>query len=665
MNPRIVRDSRGVPHRYPCGHCSQCLRDYQNAWTARLNEELRQWLPVVQDGKPLPPVVFFTLKYRNDSIPCQYLCLSRLGWYITDVRPSCRVLEYWTDTRRESRSQWHSRRKEMLAEYADVRSLLASLREGVATGKELAAGAFSLRRVRNPRYQVVVKQERDYQYAPDGSPVLDEDGFCKYTVREFRDVVVNDSGCDAFAYYSDLPSGFLGWHRFPGSEIDHPIFPDDEDLPPCAPDQISQVSPVLALEFHTVDKAGVQAWLKRSRRRFERAYPGGNGRLRETWADSAGVERPLPSAAITPTYKYFITSEYGPVTHRPHLHGVLFGVTYEDFERYFLADWQERYGSVDFSVMRPTGGAITYLSKYCSKGSYEHPYCCRDFIYPSGVEYHSSHYEHSLADFCIDAPMVRPTFHLISKGLGVCYAFRQEVLDYFGVQLADYVTATGRLRYVCHDAPGSLSSGLMPSLELPEVFDCFGGVDLDTGEQLPYTSFSSSLKIDLLDDGSLKLRKFTASGILMAESIIPVSAVVDRVKEELLLNQKYTRTYATSKNSTRAARGCTLPAWHFVGQPGLGGLQVRRTSIALPRYFRQFLLSPLTSALRQCAARRLHPDAASQILASLRRLGPEDTPSPGILAQLYCDEIRNLDSSSRLRRSAGRDYGRSRIYELD
>lgn len=73
---------------------------------------------------------------------------------------------------------------------------------------------------------------------------------------------------------------------------------------------------------------------------------------------------------------------------------------------------------------------MSYCAKYCSKGFYEHPLCSKDFFYPKPTkiddveirpftEYHSKHYERCLELFGMDEPIVDPTFHLVSKGLGV------------------------------------------------------------------------------------------------------------------------------------------------------------------------------------------------------------------------------------------------------
>lgn len=158
--------------------------------------------------------------------------------------------------------------------------------------------------------------------------------------------------------------------------------------------------------FNSVRKQDVQLWLKRNRSRSVRENPGFS-------------------------VSYFITSEYGPSTLRPHYHGVIFGATADELRPWFK-DWQKHYGRiVDFADLDITKGGLNYVSKYCSKGSFEHPLCSKDFFYfyrhASSVkdltctEYHSKHYEKCLQWFGVDVPIVDPTFHLVSKGLGVSW----------------------------------------------------------------------------------------------------------------------------------------------------------------------------------------------------------------------------------------------------
>ena len=123
----------------------------------------------------------------------------------------------------------------------------------------------------------------------------------------------------------------------------------------------------------------VQSWLKRSRRRMQRFY------------------------GKSIKFKYFITSEYGPNTLRPHYHGII-TIKKSDFEKFFLSDWTSAYvrkyykdktsklvknkfykGNVDYEEVVFDGGksplaCCDYISKYCSKGCFENPRVSRGYV---------------------------------------------------------------------------------------------------------------------------------------------------------------------------------------------------------------------------------------------------------------------------------------------
>lgn len=145
-----------------------------------------------------------------------------------------------------------------------------------------------------------------------------------------------------------------------------------------SPESVPQlVDPVTGAIYHTVFKKHVQDWFKRFRIRYQRATNKDN-------------------------IKYFITSEYGPKTKRPHIHGLLFGISYSDFNRYGLSDWNSNFGFTDCKEIRlnvnqedrdkSLGNVMRYLAKYCLKGEFENPY--------------------------VEQKKVLPNFRLISKGIG-------------------------------------------------------------------------------------------------------------------------------------------------------------------------------------------------------------------------------------------------------
>ena len=121
-----------------------------------------------------------------------------------------------------------------------------------------------------------------------------------------------------------------------------------------------------------------------------------------------------------PNWKYFICSEYGPKTSRPHYHGLIFGLTKEQFMP-FLLDWQNKFGFVNCKVVNFAVGDYVkvsrYVSKYCSKGVFENPN--------------------------VSAGLVRKTFRLCSQHFGESYVdrmrdFHRGKLGYCGSRRGDY-----------------------------------------------------------------------------------------------------------------------------------------------------------------------------------------------------------------------------------
>lgn len=173
--------------------------------------------------------------------------------------------------------------------------------------------------------------------------------------------------------------------------------------------------------FNSVRVKDIQDWMKRCRKQLKK-YTG-------------------------KTVKYFISSEYGPHTFRPHYHGVLFGITKRDFDIYFKKDWITHFGRernknvcVISEDVDPSLNGMEYVSKYCSKGVFEHPLCSKDFFYfhtqPDGktthTEYHSKHYERCIEYFGVDIPLVDKPSKFISQGLGA---------DFLTPQMRNYYAA--------------------------------------------------------------------------------------------------------------------------------------------------------------------------------------------------------------------------------
>lgn len=108
-------------------------------------------------------------------------------------------------------------------------------------------------------------------------------------------------------------------------------------------------------KVYEFDKAEIQDWLKRGRENYRRDHS-------DTRID------------IT----YFIVEEYGPHTSRPHMHLLMFGINYLDYQKYFGHPWNYDYG-----FTRPVYHRYTpwekkdlsciskYIAKYITKGDFE------------------------------------------------------------------------------------------------------------------------------------------------------------------------------------------------------------------------------------------------------------------------------------------------------
>lgn len=80
-----------------------------------------------------------------------------------------------------------------------------------------------------------------------------------------------------------------------------------------------------------VSKIDIQLWIKRHRIKFERLF-----------------NREID-------FKYFICSEYGPNTGRPHYHGIFFTDISPTFITKMFNDWNETYGFTNFSEVGKNG----------------------------------------------------------------------------------------------------------------------------------------------------------------------------------------------------------------------------------------------------------------------------------------------------------------------
>lgn len=114
---------------------------------------------------------------------------------------------------------------------------------------------------------------------------------------------------------------------------------------------------------------------------------------------------------LSTDFKYFVTSEYGPRTRRPHYHGLLHGIRLKECMP-FLQNWRKTYGFVQFDEINYCNTASAqrrcrYVAKYCSKGDFENPYVAQG--------------------------LVEKNFHFISNGLGKSFLTPQRY-DYYLVK---------------------------------------------------------------------------------------------------------------------------------------------------------------------------------------------------------------------------------------
>ena len=146
-------------------------------------------------------------------------------------------------------------------------------------------------------------------------------------------------------------------------------------------------------QINIVSKTDLQKWLKRSRISLERLF-----------------KRDID-------FKYFLCTEYGPNTGRPHAHGVLFTDISITYISKIFNDWSTRYGFVNFSEVGKSGktnirSSVSAVGNYCAK------YCCKPATFNTPVE-------KRLLEL-MEQDIIPKTFKLMSKGLGQNYVNRMK-----------------------------------------------------------------------------------------------------------------------------------------------------------------------------------------------------------------------------------------------
>lgn len=688
LNPVSLTAEDGSTRTVPCGHCIQCLKNYQDQWAARLNAELDSWKPVVGNGFNEKPAVFFTLSYRDDSIPKKYLVLTTAGYVVSYVRPDCPVDECWTSLTRESSQAWMIRKSEILARWKVYNQFLSdpygsglmdlpvkdavSLYELVSNRAYKISSAFAsvvFGRPDNPTLSEFVDKNfitygQNTLVPRFGCPQVRKlDFYNPYLVASLNPssgsfVRVPDNLI--YRKISDFETNYLLSYGCPcsyGRELsleDFDEFVSDglsEDLRPI---------PLYAVEFNSVCKSDVQLWLKRGRINFERKFgdsvivDGVNKRFISTWIDHNGFENSLPACVVPRTLKYFITSEYGPKTQRPHYHGVMFGLTYDEFEKCFASDARSKFGDIKFEILQASSGGCTYVAKYCAKGFYEHEYCRKDFFYPASCKsYHADYFVRVAEDFNIngDLPLVDPTFHICSKGLGGSYAFKQEVQDSFCTYIEEEFTlfnSDGRglpRRFVANDGP-----------RLRLSFPSYG---LDEYLGLKKVWFYEA------EDGSILIRTVDKNYNVLGESVVYPKDVLNQLSDSLGVNLHFEDSLLNTFMVRNYVKG-KVRKLSYLGSCSIEQAKTGSYSIPLPRYYHHWLLSPMAELLRKAALHRKPVPSSEVFSRAFQHAGPTDT-----LVRQFCNYVHSSEEIEKItyqkfRKFADRFYsGTDSINNID
>lgn len=388
----------------------------------------------------------------------------------------------------------------------------------------------------------------------------------------------------------------------------------------------------------TVFYDDVNQWIRYCRKYFDRhvekvVYKGRevSPYLRSlSWQSEKGGQVDFPACAYTPSFKYFITSEYGPGTLRPHYHGVIFGVPEDMFRDVFAPWWIEHFGRekdkkrcCEWSVYDSNKGGAMYISKYCSKGSFDHPLQSKVVRYKSGKEYVSTSYLRCLDWFGVDFPLVVPTFHLISKGIGVRYAFNVSVQKYW---LSSCIPAGGSC--VCRDTH-------VESVPLSFVHDLPVLKSLRFVERNPFSDLCLYMpeSTRVANSQCILARCDCRTGKVLGEShfILTKDPSSFVLYKNLLFNKKHVRRYVYKGRN-------------------------RTYSSILPRYYRRFLLSPLAQfALQDSFLERSESYFVEQ-RKQYRRLRQADQKE-AFLSQIETDKVfLDVCRSSDAQERAGKFY---------
>lgn len=157
------------------------------------------------------------------------------------------------------------------------------------------------------------------------------------------------------------------------------------------------VDPTSGELFDSVSKDDVQSWLKNMREMRRKR-------------------------GLSTDYRWYLSSEYGPTTLRPHYHGLIFGLSLREVLPW-LKRWQRDYGfttqrEINLLNQKDALTTLRYTAKYCNKGKFENP--------------------------LVSAGLVAPNFHLISKSIGNNYLTDAKRNYFLALDITDRRDAFGK-----------------------------------------------------------------------------------------------------------------------------------------------------------------------------------------------------------------------------
>lgn len=114
-------------------------------------------------------------------------------------------------------------------------------------------------------------------------------------------------------------------------------------------------------------------------------------------------------------FKYFVCSEYGPNTGRPHYHGIFFTDISPTLIRSFFNDWRDNYGFYDYSLVGRSNKTKTRSSP-SAVGNYVAKYCCKPKVFMSDAE--------KKVEELIKTGFIEKTWLIMSKGIGESYVHK-------------------------------------------------------------------------------------------------------------------------------------------------------------------------------------------------------------------------------------------------